>query len=93
MIIQCPCCQAKLTVDPATGDILLHEAASKAPVVELSKIKEKFKDEARQREETFQKSIDEQKRKSEILKNKFTEAFKKARENPDKKPPLRDIDL
>ncbi len=89
----CPCCGAKLTVDLATGDILLHEAPVKKPAVDLTNVKDKFKAEAQQREEIFQKSLDAEKRKSDTIKKRFDEAFRRAKENPDKPLPPREIDL
>lgn len=90
----CPCCQAVLTVDPATGDVLMHqEPAKKGPVLDLGEAVKSLKKDAAQRDEIFKKSLDEEKRKGDILKKKFDEAFKRAQENPDEKPKLREIDL
>ncbi len=93
IVVVCPCCEARLTVDTGTGDVLLHEAAVKKPSIDLSNIKGKFKEEARHREETYQKSIDAEKRKSETIRKRFNEALKKVKENPAEAPPVRDIDL
>jgi hypothetical protein len=45
------------------------------------------------REEAFQKSFEAEKMHGKVLEKKFDELFKQARENPDKTPPKRDIDL
>src|SRR4051794_29518 len=89
----CPCCQAILTIDPETGDVLMHkEAVQRGPVTDLGEAVKSLKKDAGKREEFFQKSMDEEKRKGEILKKKFDEAFKRVQESPDEPNKIRDID-
>jgi hypothetical protein len=92
--VQCPCCRATLTVDPDSGEVLMHqEAKVKGPVTDLTQAVQNLKKGAGQREEIFKKSMDAEKHKGDILKKKFDEAFKRAKEDPDSPPPLREIDL
>ena len=53
----------------------------------------KLKGAAGRREEAFQKSFEAEKLHGKVLEKKFDELFKQAKENPDKTPPKRDIDL
>jgi hypothetical protein len=77
--IVCPCCQAKLTVDPIFGAVLSHEAPPKPPSnVDLTQAGKILDEQTRQRED--------------ILAKKFEEAMKKAKDAPATKP-IRDFDL
>ena len=49
--------------------------------------------EGARREQLFQKSFEAEKSHGKVLEKKFDELFKRAKENPDEKPPTRDIDL
>src|ERR1039457_2047312 len=45
------------------------------------------------REQLFQKQFEAEKSHGKVLEKTFDELFKRAKENPDTKPPTRDIDL
>ena len=45
------------------------------------------------REEVFQKQFEAEKTHGKVLEKKFDELFKRAKDNPDLAPPVRDIDL
>ena len=89
----CPCCQAKLTVDPALGAVLRHELPPKATsVTDLKAAVEDLKGEAGRREARFKESMEAEKDKAKLLERKFKELLKKAKDEPIERAP-RDIDL
>ncbi len=91
--VTCPCCQAKLTIDPQLAVVLSHEAPPKAaPDVDISDAARILQEQAQKREEKFRESWEAEKKKEDVLTRKFEEALKKAKEKPVEKP-LRDFDL
>ena len=91
--VTCPCCQAKLVVDPVFGAVLSHEAPVKAgPNVDLSDAQKILAEQNRQREDKFADSFFQETHKEDILAKKFEEAMKKAKDTPATKP-IRDFDL
>ena len=93
ILVSCPCCQAKLTVDPALGVVLSHEVPPrKGPDVDLSDAAKILAEQNRQREDKFRDSWFTETNKEDILAKKFDEAMKKAKNQPASKP-IRDFDL
>jgi len=91
--VTCPCCQAKLTVDPVFGAVLSHEAPPKAgPNIDLTNAAGVLAEQNRQREDKFRDSWFQETNKEDILAKKFEEAMKKAKDAPAEKP-IRDFDL
>jgi hypothetical protein len=91
--VTCPCCHAKLVVDPVFGAVLSHEAPPKAgPNVDLTDAAGILAEQNRQREDKFADSWFQESNKEDILTKKFEEAMKKAKDAPAGKP-IRDIDL
>lgn len=91
--VTCPCCRAKLTVDPIFGAVLSHEAPVKpGPNVDLSDAQKILAEQNRQREDKFADSWFQETNKEDILAKKFEEAMKKAKDAPAGKP-IRDFDL
>jgi hypothetical protein len=91
--VTCPCCQAKLTVDPILGAVLSHEVPPKAgPNVDLTDAAGILAEQNRQREDKFRDSWFQESNKEDILTKKFEEAMKKAKGAPVEKP-IRDFDL
>jgi Zn-finger nucleic acid-binding protein len=91
--VVCPCCHAKLTVDPIFGAVLAHEAPVKAgPNVDLTDAQKILAEQNRQREDKFADSWFQESNKEDILAKKFEEAMKKAKDAPAGKP-IRDFDL
>src|SRR5437879_13392650 len=77
----CPCCQAKLVIDPAFGAVLSHEAHVRpGPDVDLTKASSILEEQKRQREDKFADSFFQETHKEDILAKKFEEAMKKAKE-------------
>lgn len=92
--VECPCCQALLKIDPETRTVIAHTVPEKPKTIEdLAAEVAKLKGEGARREQLFQKSFEAEKQHGQVLQKKFDELFKRAKENPDLKPPTRDIDL
>jgi hypothetical protein len=91
--VTCPCCQAKLTVDPDLAAVLAHEVPPRvAPDVDISDAARILAEQAQRREDKFRESWNAEKNKEDVLNRKFEEALKKAKDKPAEKP-LRDFDL
>ncbi len=92
--VSCPCCQAELKIDPETRAVIAHKVPEKPRAIDdLAAEVAKLKGEGARREQLFQKSFEAEKSHGKVLEKKFDELFKQAKENPDQKPPTRDIDL
>ena len=93
MELTCPCCQAKLTIDPELGAVLHHELPPKAAsITDLKAAVEELKGEAGRREARFKESMEAEKEKGKVLERKFKELLKKAKDEPVSRP-TREIDL
>ena len=83
--VTCPCCETRLVVDSASGEILSEER----PKVDHSKTFDSALDEvrggAKRRGEAFSKAFEKTKRLDNLLDKKFEEAKKKAAKD-DSKP-------
>jgi hypothetical protein len=91
--ITCPCCQAKLSIDPQLAVVLSHEPPPKAaPDVDLDDTARMLREEAERREAKFRQSVEAEKKKEEVFERLFEEGLKKAKDKPLEKP-LRDFDL
>jgi hypothetical protein len=89
----CPCCQAKLRVDPELKAVLSFEPPpEERRIKDLADGVKGLKDEAVQRQARFEESLKAEKSKKSILDRKFQDALKKAKDEPITKP-TRDIDL
>jgi Zn-finger nucleic acid-binding protein len=91
--VACPCCHAKLTVDPDLAVVLSHVAPPrKTADVDISDADRLLREEAERREAKFRDSWESEKKKDDVLTRKFEEALKKAKDQPAEKT-IRDIDL
>jgi hypothetical protein len=91
--ITCPCCQAKLTLDPQLAAVLSHEPPPKAaPNVDLTDTARILSEQERQREEKYRQSVEAERKKADLFDRLFEENLKKAKEQPIEKP-IRDFDL
>jgi hypothetical protein len=91
--LNCPSCQARLTVDPALGAVLHHELPPKPPsITDLKSAVEELRGEAGRREARFKESMEAEKEKAKLLERKFKELLKKTKDEPITPTP-RDIDL
>jgi hypothetical protein len=92
--LECPCCEATLKVDPATGKVITYKAKEKPPSSESwSDAMARVKGEASRREDAFRKSQADLKTHKDVLNKKFDELLKQTKENPNAPRPQRDIDL
>jgi hypothetical protein len=93
--VECPCCQAKLKVDPETRAVISHQAPPEKKTVEnLDAAMAKLKGEEARRDQLFRDQFEAQKSHGKVLEKKFEELFKEVKSDPEAvKPGLRDIDL
>ncbi|HLJ39905.1 MAG TPA: hypothetical protein VKT50_00325 [Candidatus Acidoferrales bacterium] len=91
--LDCPCCQAKLTIDPELGVVLSHVPPPKPPPsVDLDDTARLLKEQAERVEAKFRQSVEAERTKEDVLARKFAEGLKKAKDKPVEKP-IRDFDL
>jgi hypothetical protein len=90
--VACPCCQAKLTIDPELAVVLSHTEPPRPPKVDLDNVDQILREQAQLREEKFRQSVEAERKKEEVLNRKFAEALEKAKDQPIEKP-MRDFDL
>ncbi|HKW89981.1 MAG TPA: hypothetical protein VJN21_14615 [Candidatus Acidoferrales bacterium] len=91
--VDCPCCQAKLTVDRELGVVLSHVPPPKPPPsVDLDDTARLLQEHAARVEDKFRQSVEAERMKEDVLARKFAEGLKKAKDAPAEKP-LRDFDL
>lgn len=91
--INCPCCEATIVVDRATG-VVLHHTEKKDPN-KAGSIAEIMQDLAAKKESSaklFEREMSSMKDRERLLDEKLQEAFKRAKESKDEKP-LKPIDL
>lgn len=88
--VVCPCCDTLLTVDPATGAILLEERRQKREHQSLDEALGHVKAQRKEAEDKLARAMEESRHREEILEKKFQEARKKAAESKD--PPPRPFD-
>ena len=93
LVVDCPCCGARLDVDPQLGKIIAHEKPpKKAASVDLDRAAELLKAEEARRDALFNQSAEDMKTHAQLLDRKFAAALEKTKDQPDVKP-IRDIDL
>jgi hypothetical protein len=91
--VACPCCMAKLTVDPQLAIVLSHVPPPKPPPsVDLDDTARLLREQADRVEAKFRESVEAERTKEDVLARKFAEGLKKAKDQPIEKP-LRDFDL
>ncbi len=90
--IDCPCCNAKLTVDRALGVVLAHTAPVRPPSIDLEDTARHLRAHEDSVEAKFRASVEAERNKEDVLARKFAENLKKAKDAPVEKP-IRDFDL
>src|SRR5574341_848312 len=91
VVVTCPCCQAKLTVDPDLSSVIAHEAPPpKRTTADLGTAFDSLRRQSSEREERFKQQLEAERKKSKVLDRKFREGLKKAKDSPD--PPPRPFD-
>lgn len=90
--ITCPCCSARLSVDPDTGAILHHEQPRVTEKMTLEEAVASQKARQGEAEDRFRRALEERGRQEEILQKKFKEAQKRAEKDPGKPRSPFDLD-
>jgi hypothetical protein len=90
--VDCPCCQAKLTIDRALGAVLAHTAPVRPPSIDLDDTARLLREHDNSVEAKFRASVEAERNKEDVLARKFAESLKKAKDAPLEKP-IRDFDL
>ena len=90
--VDCPHCQAKLTVDPGVEAVLEHVPPPDKSDFDLDEQLQGLSEAKSKRDVLFQEQVAAQKKRSDLLDAKFRESFEKRKDEPVEKP-LRDFDL
>ena len=75
--IICPCCEATLTIDSNTGELLSHEEKQK-PLASFEGLVKDLDKQKQTREQIFAQQMSSHKDRERLLQEKFEEAKKKA---------------
>ena len=75
--ITCPCCEATLTVDAATGSLIGHEEKKKI-LGSFDDLKGELNKKKELREQIFAQEMSSMKDRGRLLDEKFKEALKRA---------------
>ena len=90
----CPCCNARLKVDPSLKAVISHEAPKVARTFQsVDDAVAGLKTHDAEREKKFAASIEAEKSKKDVLNRKFDELFDKAKKDDPNVKPIRDFDL
>lgn len=90
--VLCPCCEARLTVDPGLGAVIAHEPPPpRRTVGDLGAAFSALGARAAEREARFRQQMEAEAQKGKVLDRKFQEGLKKAKDSPD--PPRRPFDF
>jgi hypothetical protein len=91
--VECPCCGARLTIDPRLRKVLSHDAPPpKRSGLDLDQAAALLKEQAARREAIFRQSSEDIKSHSQLLDRKFEAALEKSKDEPVTRP-TRDFDL
>ena len=92
--IHCPCCGALMKVDAGLKQVISHTPPARPKTFQdFEEAARSMREQDSRRESIFQQSVEAEKNKADLLNKKFEEALKRAKENPDEGPRIRDIDL
>jgi hypothetical protein len=92
LIVECPCCHARLTVDPELRAVVAHEEPPrKREAKDLDSAFDVLRSRSAEREERFRNQMAAEADKGKLLDRKFQEGLKKAKDSPD--PPRRPFDF
>ena len=91
-VVPCPCCQAKLTIDPELGAVIAHEEPPRQrSTADLGAAFDQLRSKSAEREERFKQQMQAEAQKGKLLDRKFQEGLKRAKDSPD--PPRRPFDF
>ena len=93
LFVTCPCCETRLTVDPASGAVLGSENAAHARAgVDLKDAKRVLDQETARIHERYDQIVQTEKERGAALDKLFKTHIEKAKDEPPPRP-IRDIDL
>ena len=87
--VTCPCCQARLLVDSASGLVL--QTLSRKTAYSFDEALQKEKDRKSRSDQLFAKAFDDEKRRQETLEEKYRAALRSKEDLEE--PPPRPLDL
>jgi uncharacterized membrane protein YkoI len=85
--IVCPCCDTRLVIDAATGEILSEERPKRAPEKTFDQALSEVRGARDKADKEFARKFEQTRNEKELLAKKFEEAMKKAEKNKDAPPP------
>jgi len=90
----CPCCEAKLKIDPEVKAVITYVAKERPHTLEdISEGVAKLREQEAQRDEVFRKQFESMKSQKDVLNRKFDELLKQAKADPNQGPPRNPFDL
>ncbi|MBI4160819.1 MAG: hypothetical protein HY509_00050 [Acidobacteria bacterium] len=92
LVVFCPGCRSRLTIDRRTGAILLEERPRQEGFRNLDEAAREAEQKRQQAHAQLEKAMDEARHRDEIMEKKFREAVKKAEETDEKPPRPFDFD-
>ncbi|HEV8616040.1 MAG TPA: hypothetical protein VGU22_11170 [Methylomirabilota bacterium] len=91
VVVTCPCCQARLTIDAELAVVLSHEPPPRTGAArDLGAAFDALRSKSSEREQRFKDQMQAESQKGKVLDRKFQEGLKKAKDSPD--PPRRPFD-
>ncbi len=91
--VTCPCCEARLTVDPASGAVVGSEKAPHARAgVDLKDAQRVLEQETARIHERYDQIVQTEKGRGAVLDKLFKTHIEKSKDEPPPRP-IRDIDL
>ena len=90
--VGCPCCGSTLVIDADLRRVISHRQPPREDVPEIEDAHRILAAEAARRDAIFERSVADEKGRSDALSKRFDEALKQARDEPVTRP-TRDFDL
>jgi len=84
--VTCPCCSARLKVDPETAAVLWVDK-KKEPVQDFDDLVNRVHSRRDVLDEKFARSVEQTRNQKDILEKKFEEARRRAAADPTGRPP------
>lgn len=95
LTLRCPDCASHLVIDAATGEVISHRRVE-APVgggKSFESLLGELDTRKEEAEDIFSREMTALKDSDRLLEDKFAEALRRAKEEPEDEPPLRPFDL
>jgi hypothetical protein len=89
LMVQCPCCEAVLTVNRATGEIIFTEKSKKKSGVSFEDALQQLQTEKETADDRFRDAFAKESSRMQTIEEKFQEALKRKDELEE---PLRPLD-